>query len=254
MISLREELIRGDFRCLYLAWLSGVRNEWVELDAIEPPVPDGLGELSGALSTFVRFMRIDPDLVTVAARSSAGKMESGKEEDLARWIHELNATEKDDYLWRIISGNEPHLGNRLYQQFLKSRARNNPASISQGRRTAGELLEQMDSCARERQKREAEEHARRQAILKKEQARKRKKYLAGLAGKEDVLWSQVNTLIAGKRPADYDQAVRLLLDLKELAKGKSDRVLFLERLDNLCREHRRKYSLIKRLKDSGFRV
>ncbi len=107
-------------------------------------------------------------------------------------------------------------------------------------------------CAQK--KRETEEHARRQAILKKKQAQERKKYLAALAGKEDETWRQVNTLITGKRPADYDEAVQLLRDLKELVKGKSDKVLFQERLNNLCQEHRRKYSLIKRLKDSGLMV
>lgn len=251
MISLREDLIRGDFRCLYLAWLLGVQQEWVEPDEVEPPVPSGLGELNGALSTLVRFMRIDPDLVTVAARCSTGRKGSGRERELARWIHDMDSVEKDEILHRLISGHEPHLGNRLYQQFLKICALKNNESAPGQRRTAGELLKQAESCAREREKREAEEYARKQATLKKEQARERKKYLAGLTGKESDLWHQITTLIAGKRPADYDQSVRLLLDLKELAKTRSDQALFRIKVNKLCQEHRRKYSLIKRLRNSG---
>jgi len=255
MISLREDIIRGDFRCLYLAWLLGVQQGWVEPDEAEPPVPDGLGALNGALSTLVRFMRIDPDLVTAAAEcSDAGGIQSATEHELIHWIHGMDAAEKDEILRRLIVGHEPHLANRLYQRFLKACALKAHESTSQKRRTAGELLEQAELSAEKRKKREAEEHARRQAILKKQQAQERKKYLAGLAGKEDDLWRRITTLIAGKRPADYDQAVQLLLDLKELAKSKSDKGLFRERLDNLCREHRRKYSLIKRLKDAGFSV
>jgi len=253
MISLREDLIRGDFRCLYLAWLLGVQQEWVEPDEVEPPVPDGLGELSGALSTFVRFMRIDPDLVTAAARcSGAGGIQSAREQELVHWIRGMDTTEKDEILRRLIVGHEPHLANRLYQRFLKASALKDNGSTSQKGRTAGELLEQAELSAEERKKREAEEHARRQAILKKQQAQERKKYLAGLAGKEDEIWRQINSLISGKRPADYDRAVQLLLDLKELAKGKSAKTMFQAGLNELCQEHRRKYSLIKRLNDAGF--
>ncbi len=255
MISLREDLIRGDFRCLYLAWLLGVQQGWVEPDEAEPPVPDGLGELSGALSTFVRFMRIDPDMVTAAAGcSGAGGIQSAREQELVHWIRGMDTTEKDEILRRLLVGHEPHLANRLYQRFLKACAPKDNESTSQKRRTAGELLEQAELSAEERKKREAEEHARRKAILKKQQAQERKKYLAGLAGKEDEIWRQINSLISGKRAADYDRALQLLLDLKELARSKSEKTMFQAGLNELCQEHRRKYSLIKRLNDAGFRV
>ncbi len=253
MISLREDLIRGDFRCLYLAWLLGVQQEWVEPDEVEPPVPDGLGELSGALSTFVRFMRIDPDLVTAAAgRSGAGGIQSAREQELVHWIRGMDPTEKDEILRRFIVGHEPHLANRLYQRFLKTcTLKENNATAQQKRRTAGELSKQAEDCAEERKRREAEEHARRQAILKKKQAQERKKYLAGLVGKEDEIWRQVNSLISGKRPANYDRAVQLLLDLKDLARGKSEKTMFQAGLNELCQEHKRKYSFMNRLQDAG---
>ncbi len=252
MISLREDLIRGDLRCLYLAWLIGVQQEWVEPDEDEPPVPDGLGELSGALSTFVSFMRIDPDLVTAAAGGSGtGGIQSAGEQELIHWIRGMDTAEKDEILRRFIVDHEPHLANRLYQRFLKARALEDHESTSQKRRTTGELLEQAELRAEERKKREAEEHARRQAILKKQQAQERKKYLAGLTGKEDEVWRQVNSLISGKRAADYDRAVQLLLDLKELARGKSEKTMFQTGLTELCQEHRRKYSLMNRLQEAG---
>jgi hypothetical protein len=42
LLPLREDLLRGDYRCLYLAWLRCVQEEEVEDDELEPPLPPGL--------------------------------------------------------------------------------------------------------------------------------------------------------------------------------------------------------------------
>ncbi len=90
--------------------------------------------------------------------------------------------------------------------------------------------------------------------MKKQQALERKKYLAGLAGREEELWRQIQSLVAGKRPTDYDQAVQLLLNLRDLAQGRSEKAAFQQKLALLAEEHRRKYSFIKKLNTSGFSV
>jgi len=46
LISLRADLLRGDFLCLYLGWLFCVQNGEFSGEALEPPVPAGLRELS----------------------------------------------------------------------------------------------------------------------------------------------------------------------------------------------------------------
>src|SRR5712691_6239730 len=74
LLALREELIQGDFRVLYLAWLkaaeTAVEMEEIAEDTLEPPVPEGLGQLSLALGAFVRFLDIDAALLAVAAQQS----------------------------------------------------------------------------------------------------------------------------------------------------------------------------------------
>lgn len=251
MISLREDLIRGDFRCLYLAWLFGVQQELVDYAEHEPPVPAGLDDLNGALSAFIQFMRIDPDLVTVAARCSKRMHETGREQEIIKWVQGIDTAEKNDIILRLINGNEPHLGSELYQRFLRFRGTDETISTTVKRRTAGELLEQADACAKERLERETQEHARKQALLKKQNAARRKEYLESLAGREDELWLEVNALVSGKRPVDYNQALQLLLDLGELATNRSEKSLFNSRLEKLRWEHRRKYSMMKRLDKAG---
>jgi len=74
-ISARAELAAGDHRLLYLAWLLSM--QWVDLerddqdlDEVEPPLPSGLGELTGSLQSVVEFLRIDTELLAVAAEGS----------------------------------------------------------------------------------------------------------------------------------------------------------------------------------------
>lgn len=70
IIPARADLAAGDLRALYLAWLVSVQQVELADDEVEPPVPPGLGELTASLSTLVDFLRIDEDLLAVAATAS----------------------------------------------------------------------------------------------------------------------------------------------------------------------------------------
>src|SRR5439155_19562386 len=71
LLPLRAELAGGDRRALYLAWLAGARVGDLRGGACEPPIPPGLGALSASLQALVAFLRIDEDLLAVAAAASA---------------------------------------------------------------------------------------------------------------------------------------------------------------------------------------
>jgi hypothetical protein len=63
---LRAELMRGDLRPAYLAWLLAVAADDLDDDAEEPPVPAGLGERTAEQEAMVEFPPIDVDLVSAA--------------------------------------------------------------------------------------------------------------------------------------------------------------------------------------------
>ena len=67
LIPLRAELLSGDLRALYLAWLLGAQLETLDEHEEEPPVPPGLKNLSAALKCLVDYLRLEPDLVAAAA-------------------------------------------------------------------------------------------------------------------------------------------------------------------------------------------
>jgi hypothetical protein len=72
LLPLRDELLRGDTRPLYLGWLSRVGNEALGDEDIEPPLPAGLQTLSPAQTalTLTEFLQIDPDWLAAAANAS----------------------------------------------------------------------------------------------------------------------------------------------------------------------------------------
>jgi hypothetical protein len=75
LAPLRDELMRGDLRPLYLGWLAGVSCGEVDEDALEPPVPLGMSTLSSAQQALVEFLEIDPSLLMAAAASSQAAVE-----------------------------------------------------------------------------------------------------------------------------------------------------------------------------------
>ncbi|MGH9024117.1 MAG: hypothetical protein ACRDV9_13630, partial [Acidimicrobiia bacterium] len=73
LIPLRTDFKAGDLRVLYVGWLLSAQHQEVDEEAVEPPVPPGLGSLSPSLKAFIEFMRIDADLVAAAEKPAGGR-------------------------------------------------------------------------------------------------------------------------------------------------------------------------------------
>jgi hypothetical protein len=102
IIPARAELASGDFRLLYLAWLLCAQSGELEDDVAEPPVPSGLQTLTASLHSFADFLRIDDDLVAVAATASECSVpDDTSQVDLARWVEGLPVSEKNALLLRV---------------------------------------------------------------------------------------------------------------------------------------------------------
>lgn len=86
LAPLRAELMRGDLRPAYLAWLLAIEGNQVDDDVEEPPVPARLARLTGAQEAMVEFLRIDVDLVAAAAGGSAAVSDGAR-----RTVGELRA-------------------------------------------------------------------------------------------------------------------------------------------------------------------
>jgi hypothetical protein len=243
IVPARAELAGGDRRLLYLAWLLCVQNQELDEDEPEPAVPAGLAKLSGPLRAVADFLRLDPDLLDVAAAASRRLTEEEPSAAvLRRWVEGLPVADKDEVLLRVLRGEAGLLRSELLRRFLGVRE---DSSAGQGR-TAGDLLAAAEDRSAVRQQkvreREADELKRRAEAA----AAAREQRLDELARNPVRAWDQVDELIATKRPKDYDAAVTLLLDLQELTVRAGEVFEFAEQMTRLRERHARKPSLIDR--------
>jgi hypothetical protein len=139
------------------------------------------------------------------------------------------------------------LGMELRIRFAREAGSKNKPEINEQRRTAGELLRAAEELTQENRRQAAIRAAAEKARKEENLAAARNKYLRSLAGKEESLWLNIESLISTKQPGKYDEAVKLLVDLRDLARrtGKTEDFLSLYR--ELCRKHEKKQSLLRKL-------
>ena len=61
----------------------------------------------------------------------------------------------------------------------------------------------------------------------------------------------MDDLIKTKRQPDYDEAVKLLVDLRDLSKKINKESMFKDKMRSIYEKHSRKPSLVRRLKNAG---
>jgi hypothetical protein len=257
IVGVRVELAAGDLRPLYLAWLAAYgaweRDEDVfDRDAdddLEPPVPPGLGSLTAAQRALAAFLRLDEDLLAIAARASVPLEEVAEDPDgLAAWVNRLPVVEKNRLLARVVRGEAARVRMEMLRRFRGDHAPNVPAS---SRRTVADLL---DAAARQRSEREhrlAAQHAEQEARRQQARVLARERRLDELARDEAAAWSRVEALIASRKPAEYDAAVTLLSELQALAERDDQYDTFTLRTGQIRQTHAGKPSLIARLNRAG---
>src|SRR5262249_50673390 len=132
---LRQDILRGDYRVLYLAWLKimSIEREADDVgDPLEWPVPANLQNLSPPLKKFVELFEIDEDLLAAASEFTP-KKEDIQERNIEELIGKLSDREQKDFLVRLARG-EPSLNARLMRRldelaFDKSKAAKGATSV-----------------------------------------------------------------------------------------------------------------------------
>lgn len=255
MITLRADLLRGDLRCLYLSWLACLWTEELDDDAPEPPVPPGMRELSAPLSALAEFLRLDADLLEVASEASAGDAPPGPSpEELEEWIKGLPDSEKTAMLLQLAREEPIYARAELLKRFREASALEHPQEAGEresGGRTVGELLAAAEKRAEERRRIAAERAAKEKARREREEALARAKHLDDLAQREGEAWREVEELIGVRRQKEYDQAVTLVTDLREVAAMAGNERQAEARIRQLCERHARKATLLERLRKAG---
>jgi hypothetical protein len=241
LVSLRSDLLRSDLRCLYLGWLHSVECHEFSEDALEPPVPAGLRELSAPLDSLIEFLGIDEDLVEVAASASGPSRK-----ELEAWVRGLPANEKESLLLDFLSESGERSRLELLQRFQKE----NAVAASHGvieRRTVKDLLTAARVRADERARQLSAKRAADAALKRAKDEADRAVYLEGLAKREKAVWKQVEAYIQKRQPKEYERAVILLVDLHDLAVRQGDETGFQLTMEELRKTHTAKSTFLRRL-------
>ncbi|HET6843292.1 MAG TPA: hypothetical protein VFK06_16685 [Candidatus Angelobacter sp.] len=248
LASLRSDVLRGDLRCLYLGWLLCAQHEELDGNELEPPVPEGLRDLSAPLQSLIEFHDLDENLVEVAAQVSAPLKAGPDQKELAAWIRGLPEKEKNDLLATAICESGEIWKAELLRRFQKQETlgtSSQPAATR--RRTAAELLGTIRTRDEERDKRAEEQRAADAARIRAKLAVAREHYLQLLEKRQSETWARITAHIQTRQPNGYDQAVSLLADLRDVALRQGRTASFHTALEKLRLEHAAKGNFLHRL-------
>jgi len=249
LTPLRDELLRGDLRPLYLGWLAGVSAGEVDEDGIEPPRPSGLSRLTAAQQSLAEFLEISPDLLTAAGLldQQSPDFGTGADEELEAWIAELSAAEQAATLKLLMTGHAQQAERRLKMCFLAWQRERKPIGTPEPqRRTVAELQKLAMSAAETRKQQEA---LRRKKTEGERQA-KRKVYLRTLAVDFDRCWQAADERAERGIASAYDEVKRALVDLAEAYTLCASRTDFDLKLAGFMARHGKRGALARRLSDA----
>lgn len=246
LTPLRDELLRGDLRSLYLGWLSCINN--FDDDMSEISVPAGLGELTAAQEALVEFLEIDVDFINAAAITSPPLVSSSNNTDHQTWLDLMTAKESTHFLKLLLEGRSQEAERELKTAFFKWQREQDKASATpQSKlRTIGELTALAQIEEKSRLQREAIA-AKRKA---EEKQRKRQENLRIMFADAELHWASADAKAQRVGGSSYDEATRIISELAEAHKlaGKIDD--FKNALTEFLEVHGKRKALIERLKKS----
>ncbi|HEX6123557.1 MAG TPA: hypothetical protein VFY89_10375, partial [Ktedonobacterales bacterium] len=241
LIGLRDELLEGDTRALYVIWLAsrkllGSYDEEEEYEISVPPVPPGFGALTEAQRALAELLQVPDELLAATGRHSTGAKPRAAT-DLAPLVMELPPERRDAYVIRLAR-NEPGLSHQLARELRELRADTTSATPPPGEHVAYATLLAESQAIKAHRERERQERER----LAHEQ------HLRDIHEHQDTYWRQVEQAVERSSGAGYDEAASLLIELRGVADHYQEGERFQARFLAWVQSHMRRPAFVKRLR------
>ena len=250
LLPIRDELLRGDTRPLYLGWLARLSHGELQDDDLEPPLPDGLKTPTPAQDALAEFLMLDPDWLAAAAEPSASLVTESNDSDLFdAWLLELTEGEMQAALRMLLEGRGQEAERTLRRGFLKwEQAREPNRAALPERRCVAEITARVSFHRDMREQREREARDAAEVRRKAERAR----YLTSLLENEDSAWSAIDSKLQRGSGSAYNQAFQALQDLAEAYANAKREVEFRRRLVRQMAQHGKRGAWVTRLTKAGY--
>jgi hypothetical protein len=168
LAPVRDELLRGDIRSLYIGWLAAVTGEMMDDDDMEPLPVYGLGSLTAAQQALAEFLDVDKDLLGGAGLDSpTSKDEGPSQQEMDEWLHGLHQDEVTKILKQLLTGKGQQAERTLKNRFAAWQRGLRGDRTEAPRRTVGELRRNADAAEKIRIEKEKREQKRREIKRRK---------------------------------------------------------------------------------------
>jgi len=252
LIGIRDELLEGDLRSLYIVWLAAQEmlggydededEEDEDYEISTPPVPPDFGTLTAAQQALAELVRVPEELLAAVARhSQAGKASPG--DNFPEWVKLLSPERQNDYLVRLAQ-NEPGLSRLLVKELRELGQDKTSATPPTGERVPYAMLldeSRLVKAQLERERREQERLA-------------RERHLQNIHDHQEDYWRQADQAAERGTGGGYDNATQLLVELRDVAAQFKETEEFQERFRRWIRSHLRRPAFLKRLQANKFSV
>jgi hypothetical protein len=248
LAPVRDELLRGDLRSLYIGWLPAMAGEMMDDDETEPLSVSGLANLTAAQQALAEFLEVDPDLLAGAGMGSPATQETEvSRREMEKWIDALPRDEVNSILKQLLEGKGQQAERSVRNRFASWRRGLPTGDTDAPRRTVGELRQNAEKARLIRMEKQKQD--RKQREIKRRE--KRKAYLKNLSSDFPKAWASVKEPVERGSGRGYDEACRMLVDIAEAYALYATNKQFQKELEQFMAGHLRRKALIQRLVKAG---
>ncbi|VEN75484.1 conserved hypothetical protein [Candidatus Desulfarcum epimagneticum] len=248
LAPIRDELLRGDIRSLYIGWLAAVNGEMFADDLMEPFSVSGMESLTAPQKALAKFIEADPDLLAGAGMGSPALQETQTfQKEMDAWLDAFPRDEAKAVLRQLLEGKGRRAEQSVRNRFAAWRRGLGDDRTDAPRRSVGELRKNAEKARHIRAEKQKCDRKRREVKRRRE----REAYLKNLSMDFPKAWNSIQkTVERGSGPA-YDEACNDLSDLSDAYALCATRERFKEKMNDFMAAHRRRRALIQRLAKAG---
>ena len=236
--KIRDMLIAGDLRALYVLWLCNAIFSSDPYEAVmEPPVPHGMSNLPDKAASLLTFFYADPLLVDAAAIGIPTFDAPGSQLDsVIGWLNTITDSRRNEIIQRLSLEDPVALKAELLSEIRDSQQAI-VWPVKSPTRTMEQLLQMCDSLRQreeEKQKKQAAGKAKREAVKAEKQRQAR---MAEMQSAPDVWLKMASKLVEERGTDNYREAASILADLREAVGGEQGNKIARKHAAHLIQKH-----------------